>query len=107
MVVRDMSRSLANFQTTDVWRAFGANAAVVEELFAASRQSGTMRRMRSASMDVGMPGSRSRSSSISSSKTPRDRSESVDNPSSDADGSDSIEYDSLTKAEILARVRAL
>jgi hypothetical protein len=57
--------------------------------------------------------SRSRSSSLSSNKTPRertprDRSESVDSPSSETtDGSESIEYDTLSKAEILARVRAL
>ena len=32
MVVRDMSRSLANFQTTDLWRVFSENATVVEEM---------------------------------------------------------------------------
>ncbi len=103
LVVRDMSRSLANFQTTEMWRCFVTHKDTIEELFKGVRTATMRSRVRSPSMESSAAGVANRERSGSTGRA-RSVSESL---SGEDPSSESIDFDHLTKAEVLARVRAL
>jgi len=104
-VVRDLSRSLTNFQTTAFWRAYSRHTSVIEQMFRSSDGRGS--RVRSPSMD-GLATTSSSEGPIAS----RPRADSVERVRSEEAGGDdssseSLDFEVCTRAELLARVRAL
>jgi hypothetical protein len=114
-VVRDMSRSLANFQTTEMWKTYCLNKTVIEALYIKKRSGATLRRAAAARGGGGGAGggvegrirseSMGRDGSTSGEDSARGRSVSF---GGDEDGSsESLDYDNVTRAEVMARVRSL
>jgi len=107
LVVRDMSRSLANFQTTPFWKAYLQEKNLVEQLFQSTQK--RVRRSRSSSIE-GSAGGRFADGSSEAPVTTRERSESMGRSRSESVGdesSDSFDVETMSRAEVLARVRAL
>lgn len=104
LVVRDMSRSLANFQTSPFWAEYRKHRDVIESLFSSANRTIRRSRSRSASMDRSSV-SEDAGSSSTTPRSGRARSESMD--SSQDGSSDSVEFDNMSRAEVLARIRAV